>query len=415
MLTSFLAAVILMAHAPWTAAADHSFRNTSPEEPEKYDSEYYLDMLTIRTDHGWREVWDRSDNVYNFSTGSLNVEQWFLRQSLKFSASLSENFRFRYWLDNRNTLAEDNGTRNEIEIEWNFSPRYYFSFYLEPAFWKRENDIGVGIQRRTAINRYLKLIMRVRDFANNFAYEHGDAIECEENIYSTQPLEFTFQMREEAGNLLRFGLNAFFSYRWEKEYNFLDNPGDNYSAAGYGRSLQGWVERDMPDKFMLGFDMKVAEFYNGRDESEETHEIVELLPYIWWYPGGLPQRPDFPGGEGLAFRAGVQFRRERWRREGLEAGEFEKKEILPFFTARFMISPAHILEAGFLSDRYESVRTGMNAGSDLRWENRFKLMWEIVTRGGSSVRVIETIDLDREDWGQFGPHDHFFVMAQICF
>jgi len=409
------AVVILTVPALLTASAGSSFRSTSPEEPEKYDSEYYLDMLTVRTDHNWREVWDRSDNVYNFSTGSLNVEQWFLRQSLKFSASLSENFRFRYWLDDCNTLTEDNGTRNEIEIEWNFSPRYYFSFYLEPAFWKRENDIGVGIQRRTAIDRYLKLIVRIRDFANNFAYEHGDAIEGEKNIYSTQPLEFTFQMREEAGRLLRFGLNGIFSNRWEKEFNFIDNPADNYSAAGYGKSLQGWVERDIPDKFMLGFDMKLAEFYSGRDESKETHEIVEMLPYIWWYPAGLPKRLDLPAGKGFAFRAGVQFRRERWRREGVEAGEFEKEEILPFFTARFMISPTQTVEAGFLSDRYEAVRTGMNPGSDLRWENRFKLMWEIAARGGSRLRLIETIDLDREDWGQFGPHDHFFLMAQICF
>ena len=372
-------------------------------------------MLTIRTDHDWRELWDRSDNVFNFSTGSLNVEQWFLRQALKFSASLSKNFRFRYWLDNRNTLTEDNGTRNEIEIEWNIIPRYYLSFYLEPTFWKRENDIGLGFQRRTGIDRYLKLIVRIRDFANNFAYEHGDAIEGEENIYSSQPLEFVFQMREEAGPFWRFGLNGLFSNRWEKEYSFIDNPGDNYSAAGYGRSLRGWVERDVPNKFMLGFDMKVAEYYSGRDESEETHEIVELLPYIWLYPAGLLQRPDFPNGVGPAFQVGVQFRRERWRGEGVEAGEFEKDEILPFFTARFMISSNQMLEAGFLSDRYESVRTGMNAGSDLRWENRFKLMWEIVARGGSRVRLIETIDLDREDWGQFGPHDHFFVMTQICF
>jgi hypothetical protein len=159
-----------------------AFDSGYPEEPERFDSEYYLDLLTMREGRTWRALSDGTDNIFALDFGSLNVEQWVLLQSLKFSSELSDRMRLRYWLRQDRTLGPESADRNEIELEWNALDNYYLSFYLQPAFWKRENDIGIGVQSRDAIDSYRKIIFRVRDFANNFAYRHGDNIEGEENI-----------------------------------------------------------------------------------------------------------------------------------------------------------------------------------------------------------------------------------------
>jgi len=400
----FASAVIFL----FTSDAE-GFDSGYPEEPERFDSEYYLDLLTMRADREWRALEDRTDNIFSLDFGSLNVEQWVLLQSLKFSSPLSENFRFRYWLVNDHGLGRTGGERNELEIEWNFSEDYYLSFYLQPTFWKRENDIGVGIQSRDAVDSYRRLIFRVRDFANNFAYRHGDNIEGEENIYTRQPLELVLEVLDRTGTSFRYGASAVFSSRWEKQYRFTDSPEDDYTAEGYRRQVEGWLERDISERFIICLDAGYAEYFSGSEGNEEEHIITELLPRLWYFPVGR----GYSGGNRLAFCGGASLRREWWERKGAEAGEFEKDEFLPFISARYRVSQAHLLEAGYLADRYESERSG--AGSNLRWENRLKIVWEIRLNSRARFRIIETLDLDREDWGQFSVHDHFFLMSRVIF
>lgn len=114
-----------------------SYETLFPEEPERYDSEYYLDMLTMKYDHNWRELWETNDNIFRLRLGSLNVEQWTFREQLKFSSELSRRFRLRYWMDIDRTLNEENGTRNEIEIEYKLLKDIYLSLFIAPSFWKR--------------------------------------------------------------------------------------------------------------------------------------------------------------------------------------------------------------------------------------------------------------------------------------
>lgn len=398
--------------------AARGFDSGYPEEPERFDSEYYLDMLTMREDRGWRALSDSRDNIFTLDFGSLNVEQWVLLQSLKFSAPLSGNLRFRYWLEEKRTLGPEGIRRNELEIEWNSWKNLFVSFYLQPAFWKRNNDIGAGIQIREAVDSYWKLIFRIRDFANNFAYRHGDNIEGEENIYTSQPLEMKLAAVDQRGRPLRYGISAVFSTRWKKEMKFIGNPEDNYTTEGYGRILKSWIEADLWSRFVFCLDAGYAEYFSRVDNREEKHTVAELLPRIWWYPGGLSgKRADtwkLPE-RAAAFSAGIQLRREEWESPGGEEGSFEKDEYLPFLLARYSPSSWYMLEAGYLADRYESLRTGRGAGSDLRWENRLKLMWEIRMGGRGFLRIIETLDMDSADWGQFSVHDHFFLMTRVTF
>ncbi len=158
------------------AALSQAYISPYPEEPEIYDSEYYLDMLTMRYDRHWRDAWYDRDNIYLLRFGSLNVEQWRLEERLKLAVDLSDRFRFRFWMDADRGLEETWARSSELELEGRIGGPYFASLYVSPSFWKRENDIGLGFQRRTDIDRFTRVIVRVLVFANDFAYEHGENI-----------------------------------------------------------------------------------------------------------------------------------------------------------------------------------------------------------------------------------------------
>jgi len=403
---AFLAALLFSA-PPITA---QEFVSAYPEEPERYDSEYYLDLLTMRFDSRWREFWYTRDNVFRLRFGSLNVEQWSMEQELKFSASLSKRFRFRYWMEHRRSLDESNVERNELELEFRARGPYYLSFYLDPAFLKRENDIGFGLQRRTDTDRYCTLAVRVLDFANNFTYEHGDRIEGEENLYTEQPLRFSVSARDEIGGSVRFGVEAFATNRWSIDYHTLDDPSSDYTYSSRAWDGDLWVEYLAGPATRFGVEIRAAEYTtesSGSDDQRESHRIREFLPYL--------ERDALLGG-GVSLRAGLQIRRERWAGEGdVEAGAFRKDEILPFAAMMYSFSDVHAFECGYLGDRYDSERTGAISDADERFENRLSLVYELTLDERSRVRIIETIDLDREDWGQFSIHDHFFLQTAFRF
>ncbi len=401
-----LAALLL-----WTLPLSaQDFVSSYPEEPENYDSEYYLDILTMRHDSRWREFWYSRDNVFRLGFGSLNVEQWSLDQELKFSLELSDRFRFRYWMEHRRSLDVSDVERNELELEFRARGSYYLSFYLAPAFMKRENDIGIGLQRRTGTDRFATFAIRILDFANNFSYEHGENIEGEENIYTEQPLRFSISSREEIGESLRFGVEAFATNRWSMDYHTLDSPSSDYTYSSRAWDGDLWVEYLAGPETRIGMEIRAAEFSSHREGAPdlyEHHRIREVLPYL--------ERDDILEGK-IALRAGLQIRRERWAGEGeVEAGAFRKDEILPFALMAYRLSDLHVLECGYLADWYDSEREGAMRGSDERIENRLSLAYELILDGRSWIRIIETIDLDREDWGQFSIHDHFFLQVAFGF
>lgn len=419
--------VLLILHSFEGAAGAQPYRTPFPEEPERYDREYHLDLLTMRIDRDWRDLWDGGDNAFLLRFGSMNVEQWNLQESLKFSAALAPRFRMRFWGERFHTLDELAHERSELEAELRLRSFYYISLLVAPAFWKRENDVGLGIQRRRAVDRYVRLIFRIRDFANNFAYRHGENIEGEENIYTRQPLEAAVEALEELGRRMRLGLSGYATNAWEKEHRFLEGQAEDYRLSCSSWDISLWLECDLSSRLRLDLDARGAAFHEEREggrSREDKHRVRLFLTRLWWYPSGHTpgRRAAERGGHGdtmitgrTAVCAGLQARCERWSALGDEAGVFSKDELFPFLYVRRCFGRRHSVEVGYLADRYESERSGFEPGSDSRWENRIKISYEINFKGASRFRVIETIDLDREDWGQFSVHDHFFLMSFISF
>lgn len=413
MLCALAFAALLVGARPG-AGADLSlpFVSPYPEEPERFDREYYLDMLTLRIDRRWRSLWYGRDNAFRLQIGSLNVEQWAFVQSLKFSSAATERLRVRYRLDLVHLLDERSGRRSELEIEARLGGAWRASVLVAPAFWKREMDFGAGIQRRTAVDRYARLDLRVLDAASDFTYRYGTQIEGERRIYGAQPLELAFEMREEFGAVLRAGITASATNRWRRSVEILSDPQAGYGESGRRGKFEAWLEFDAARSWSIDVDLAAAQYRHTRSgarPASSAHNVAELLPRLWYFPRGRG------GGREPAYTAGVQLRRQRWTGAGERTGDFSKNEILPVALALFPVGRAHLIEAGYLGDRYRSERTGADERTDARWENRLLFAWEVSFSSSGRLRVVETIDLDRRDHGQFWIHDHFFLSLMLGF
>jgi hypothetical protein len=79
------------------------------------------------------------------------------------------------------------------------------------------------------------------------------------------------------------------------------------------------------------------------------------------------------------------------------------------------------LEAGLAAEyrrrTEEHYRSGLGEGrrDDRYQDHRIYLVYEYRFADAKIIRLIETIDLDREDWGSFSIHDHAFVQLLFEF
>ncbi len=113
----------------------------------------------------------------------------------------------------------------------------------------------------------------------------------------------------------------------------------------------------------------------------------------------------------------------KWLNENAWETKIKSWNVLPSVGVQYYFGrrKASIVEAAFFAQyrkREESTQTssGALARSDKKFrDHRIALVYEYRFSPTNSVRIIETIDLNREDWGQFSIHDHGFFQIQIGF
>jgi hypothetical protein len=77
-----------------------------------------------------------------------------------------------------------------------------------------------------------------------------------------------------------------------------------------------------------------------------------------------------------------------------------------------------VLESGLAMEyreRQESCGCGGTEQNDNYQDHRFYVSYEYRFSPTRIIRLVETIDFDREDWGSFSIHDHGFVQAVFSF
>jgi hypothetical protein len=439
--------------------------STVPQEPEDDNQEYLLDIVTHQYSRWWREVWDGGDNRFRFRLGSNKVTQWFLEEELKLAAPLFDRVRFRFHHARLFRYTTEEIAWDVLEFEGRVHDQMYLSFYARPTFDKREGAIGLMAQHRRAVDRYAILSIEWPGFMRNYFEHRRETSDSLLNVFTNRPVRLSLRLREQL--LSRLWVGAF----GELVPSF--EMGDEVTATGQqfpreeadARALTGWVEytldpaKPVRDQTSFGIEAGYERSAKTKDVDCGCVPLFLLRPTgpstrrgeeLWAVPQGhfgedLYERTDedtvrawhdrrafvspyawIPIGERVVLNATLRYE-EREIRVRSDAGltdETTNEYVVPRIGASYAMGSRrqYILEGGFVSEFRKRTVERAAAGSSLvsvREEDfddhRLYLAFEYVFGESNLVRLIEGFELDGEDRGQFGIHDHGFFQLIIGF
>lgn len=446
-------------------ASGGALGGTAPQEPEDDNPEYLLDVVTNEYSRRWREIWDGGDDRFRFRLGSNKVAQWFLEEELKLAAPLLDRLRFRYHHARLFRYTTEEIAWDVLEFEGRVHDEFYFSLYARPTFDKRESSIGLMAQRRRAVNRYIALSVEWPEAMRNYFEHHRDASDSLLNVFTDRPVRFALNVREQI--VPRLWVRA------SGEYIPSFEMADEVNATGVtipkeeadARSLGGWIEyvsdpsRDVRDQRAFGIEAgyqrstkskdiacgcaswdalstpgplsgkgdeprAVPQEYFGHDLYERTDEDTVRA----WFDERVFVSPNawVPLGERVVLNAVLRYeKREIGERNHLSQTHYTTNEyVVPRVGVSYAMGNRrqYVLEGGFVSEfRKRTVERAADSTSRLTLreedfdDHRLYVAFEYAFGESNMIRINEGLELDAEDRGQFGIHDHGFFQLIIGF
>ncbi len=442
-----------------STACANAFAGSVPQEPEDDNQEYLLDIVTNDHSRWWRETWDAGDNRFRFRLGSNKVTQWFLEEELKFSAPLLDRVRFRFHHARLFHYTTEQIAWDVLEFEGRVHDEFYLSFYARPTFDKREGAIGLMAQRRTDVHRFIIVSVEWPDFMRNYFEHHRDTSDSLLNVFTDRPVRFGLNVREQV--LPNLWVRAF------GEYIPSFEMGEEVNATGEqipiekadARALSGWFEyvtdpsKDVRDQMAFGVEAGYqrskkscacaswdvsAEPVSRRDESlwalPQIHFDRDLYertaddtvrawrdsrafvsPYAW-----------VPLGERVVLNAAFRYetREIAVSNDVLDTYYTTNEYIVPRIGVSYAMGSRrqYLWEGGLVSEfrtrtveRVEGSLPRVVLRENDFDDHRLYVAFEYVFGESNVIRLNEGFELDAEDRGQFGIHDHGFFQLIIGF
>jgi hypothetical protein len=452
-----------------------------PQEPEKDNREYVLDIVTNDYSRWWREIWDAGDNRLRFRLGSNSVTEWFLEEELKFSTSLHDRVRFRFYHSRQFRYATEQISWDVLEFEGRIHDQLYLSLYARPTFDKREGSLGVMFQSRDAVDRFFKLSIEWPGFMRNFSEHHRETSDSLLNVFTDHPIRFGLDMHEEITPNVWIRATGEFvpEFTMGEEINATGELISLESAEAKG--VDGWLEyvvdpsRGVRDQMAFGveagaqrstkskdFQDRPAPVYGTPDAllfpradgsvSSRTDTRMSLRgdETLWAVPQNhfgedLYERTDddtvtrwrdtrgyvspyawVPLGERVTLRGTFRYEKREIGIEGdTDRTSFTTNEYLvPRIGVSYAMGNERqcLVEAGFVSESRKRTEEYADAFeprvtvSEQRFsDHRLYLAFEYVFGESNVIRLNEGFELDPEDRGQFGIHDHGFFQLIVGF
>ncbi len=434
-----------------------------PQEPENDNSEYLLDIVTNQYSRWWREIYDAGDDRFRFRLGSNNVSQWFIEEELKLAAPLADRVRFRFHHARLFHYTTEEIGWDVLEFEGRINGPIYFSVYAKPTSDKRNSSIGLMLQHRRAVNEYAIFSVEWPGFLKNFSEHHRDTADSLLNVFIDQPVRLGLDVRE------RIIPNVW--VRATGEYIPSFTMGEEVNATGQkypeerseGKALDGWVEyivdpdREVRDQMAFGIeagyqrsrkskdvegglaDLSAAGEFLRRDGGapqlipqehfdDDIYDMTDIDTVSAWRDtrGFVSPYAWVPVGGRVVLNAVLRYE-EREISVGNALGQTfdtSNRYVVPCVGVSYALGDRrqYLVESGYAAEfrnRTEEKVDGLMPRvtlSDQDYnDHRLYLAFEYVFGETNLIRLNESFELDCEDRGQFGIHDHGFFQMIIGF
>jgi hypothetical protein len=148
----------------------------STPNPKIIDSEYQSDIRTYSKPTYMEEAWVSHQNAFDMTAGSISSKNFVQSDRLKLSKELAEDFEFRLkYINERNHEREAQFMILEL-LPW-ITPKWGISFYGQPYYRKRKNDMGIAIVYKPQTQHEIRLFNTFVDLVRNERNDRKDRFE----------------------------------------------------------------------------------------------------------------------------------------------------------------------------------------------------------------------------------------------
>lgn len=222
------------------------FRN-----PNNFDGEYALDLLSNELPPDWRASYRRADSGVQIGGGSLNIRHIVLAEDIKFHMPLSgDRLAFRFRRERRAGLERDD-VWNLLEFEGRVAGPWHLSLLGNPSFHKSDATIGAATAWRAGPGRYARFSYLWPRFDTNYAFRNTSVNEGYTEAFRHYPGEARFEVVWQEGGHELF-LDARHGRPWELAHENFDTPPTGYVEKGDMSEVHGEARHHV-DAWTWGF------------------------------------------------------------------------------------------------------------------------------------------------------------------
>jgi hypothetical protein len=319
------------------------------------------------------------------------------------------------------------------------------------------------LQGRKSVNQFILLFVEFPHLVRNFAERHGDTSGKTLTVFTDRPARIGFDIREPLAERLLLRLTG------EVIPSFATALEDGATGEVYGtergqaEEIDGWLEytrgggpeRDVWRQTAVGvaFGYKTA-VKDGTGIASPGAPLSRGTVTVGHRPDGpdripvgvgddffTPTTPDsvsdweqrrghldpyvwVPLDERFTLKCSLSYvdRRLDWRDDAGWVTTVDNVAVVP--GAGLQMHPRGsrtYLEAGLVAEYRHRTEVRSRGGrvtersEDDFQDHRVYVAYEYRFDDAKVIRLIETVDLDREDWGSFSIHDHAFVQLLFEF
>ncbi|MCK5708006.1 MAG: hypothetical protein KAI43_10170 [Candidatus Aureabacteria bacterium] len=249
----------------WQRITDRE--NNLPFINSEMDKEYRLDVENYAFSFKWNKKWQKEDNGFRFSFGSISRKELYNIGELKASVPFGSNSDLNISYFREESLEAKRDYLSFTVLDRDFFNTKFYSFYtINPYFEKQNIDLEIGFGKKFRSN-LIQLSFGFPDLYNNVVYNMTDSIE--EETYIEKPLAVRLEAVFLLSDNIEMQLFSGISNKTEKEFSFAENNKDfveSFNAGYLGASLS---------YFKDSYSFNLYATYQSEEESKENgNELI---------------------------------------------------------------------------------------------------------------------------------------------
>ncbi|MBL8023825.1 MAG: hypothetical protein JNK54_06030 [Elusimicrobia bacterium] len=364
--------------------------------PNNFDGEYALDLLSNELPPDWRTTFRGSENGIQMGGGSLNIRHITLTEDIKVRVPLiTDRFIFRFRRERIAGLERDDEW-NLLDFETRVTGPWHVSLVGNPSFHKSDATIGFATAWRVRPDQYARFSYLWPRFDTNYAFENQSVNEGYTEAFRKFPGEARLETVWQNDRTSLF-LDARHGRPWELDHRTLDPTPSGYIEQGEMSELIAELRHRVGDWTMnvqaKGWRSEGRLTHDPSRPDEDNHVLQDYQRFFFTLDRKLSERRTLRAGAGPSLMRG----RKELPYQSTKNNRYHYEDTIGLLSYLPRWSPQWSGETAYMINFQEKVLTqGADSSRSSQIHNRIKfaLRWE-GTR--ASFVIAGNVEMDQSE------------------